>query len=161
MKRYAIFLVLFAASLASASVKTDIDRQYKRWAKAAVANDVETILGIMAPDYTLKTYAGVVVDHQKYEASLRKRREAKQPTDAYRTEIYSLSVKGKIATVISDETSEKPTVDPLTNEKLNMMHIHRYLDTWVKLGKDWRLRSTVTQLESTKIVPFKKNPAAK
>ena len=144
----------FSIGVASASVRSDIDHQYKRWSKAALTNDVETILAVLAPDYTLHTYTGTVIPRKAYEASLRKRRESKQAATAYQTRIASVSVSGGVAKVISDETSAKLTVDPVTAKKLKMVHIHRYLDTWVKIGHNWRLQTTITQIESTKIVPL-------
>jgi len=154
MKRFALLLLVLCVTSAYASVRDDIDRQYKKWAKAALTNDVETILSVLAPDYSLHTYTGTVIDRKAYEASLRKRRASNQPATAYQTQIASVAVQGAVAKVISDETSAKVTLDPVTDKKLKMVHIHRYLDTWVKTGGVWRLRSTVTQVESTKVVPI-------
>jgi hypothetical protein len=137
-----------------ATVRADIDHQYKRWAQAALSNDVETILAVLAPDYTLHTYTGTVIARKDYEASLRKRRASHQAATAYQTQIASVQVDGATAKVISDETSAKVSVDPVTTKKLKMIHIHRYLDTWVRIGRSWRLQTTVTQIESTKIVPL-------
>lgn len=152
MRAVALFIFALLTVAAFASVRDDIDHQYKRWSRAAVVNDVETILDVLAPDYTLHTYTGTVIPRKAYEASLRKRRDSKQPTTAYQTQIASVTVLGKAAKVISDETSAKVTVDPVTLKKLKMIHIHRYLDTWVKTGRSWRLQTTVTQVESTKVV---------
>lgn len=143
--------VLCSALPCHASVRSDIERQYKRWAKAALTNDVDTILEVLSPEYTLRTYAGQTILRKDYEASLRKRKAANQPSSAYETKIVSLEVKGETAMVISDETSEKDSVDPITNKKVKLIHLHRYLDTWVKMGRAWRLRSTYTQTESTKL----------
>ncbi len=142
----------FVGSL-HASVKDDINHQYKRWGNAALVNDVETILSILAPDYTLHTYTGTVIKRSDYETSLRKRKASNKPATVYHTSMYSIAVQGVIAKVISDETSENPSVDPITNKKLRLVHIHRYLDTWIKTGGIWRLQTTITQVESTKVVP--------
>lgn len=147
----AYLLAAGTSASASASVRGDIEKQYQRWSKAALANDVETILDVLAPDYTLKTYTGQVILRKDYEVSLRKRKAANKPATVYETKIASLSVEKDVASVISDETSVADSVDPITNKKVKLVHIHRYLDTWVKLGKVWRLRSTVTQVEETKI----------
>jgi len=153
MKPLLIAAALLATVAAQASVKTDIERQYKRWAKATVANDVDTILNVLAPDYTLKTFTGTVVPRKAYEASLRKRKAANQPAAAYQTQIVTVTVEGQTAKVISDETSTTLSEDPVTNKKLKLLHTHRYLDTWTKIGKAWRLKSTITQQESTKALP--------
>ena len=152
MKQAILICLALLASIAGASARTQIDHQYKRWAKATLTNDVDTVLSVLAPGYTLHTYTGTVIERKAYEASLRKRKASKQPATAYQTQIASVSVAGSTARVISDETSAKVSVDPVTSKKLKMIHIHRYLDTWVKLGTVWKLQSTVTQLESTKIV---------
>jgi len=137
-----------------ASVKDDIDHQYKRWGRAALVNDVETILSVLAPDYTLHTYTGTVITRKDYEASLRKRKASNKPATVYVTKMFSLAVEGATAKVISDETSENPSVDPITNKKLRLIHIHRYQDTWIKSNGAWRLQTTITQVESTKVVSF-------
>jgi ketosteroid isomerase-like protein len=152
-KSLVLLVALTAASITPASVRNDIDRQYHRWAKAAPANDVETILSILAPDYTLRTFTGKTITRPEYEASLWKRKAANKPSAAYVTKIASVSPKGDTTEVISDETSETPSTDPITNKRLRLIHIHRYLDTWVRIDSVWRLRSTVTQVESTKVVP--------
>lgn len=153
-KVYCGFALLFVcAGFASASVKSDIDRQYKRWGKAALVNDVDTILNVLTPDYTLHTYTGTVIPRVKYEASLRKRKAENKPATVYETSMASISVTGDVAKVISDETSNNMSVDPITNKKLKLIHIHRYLDTWVRTKGVWRLQTTITQVESTKVVP--------
>lgn len=153
MKLLLVTLAFVTAATSIASVRDEIEAQYARWARAALVNDVETVLSVLAPDYTLKTYTDSVIDRKAYEKSLRDRRARKQKSDAYQTKIASLNVQGRVATVISDETSIKAAKDPITKQAISMVHIHRYQDTWVKLGKSWRLKSTVTQMESTRIVP--------
>ena len=156
MKTVALIIAasVCATAMSAPSVRSRIDKQYKRWATAALTNDVETILSILAPDYTLKTYTGTVITHDKYEASLRKRRADKKPSAAYVTKMAGIQVAGTQAQVISDETSDTFSADPISNQKLKLIHIHRYLDTWTRIGHDWRLRSTVTQMEKTTVVPL-------
>ncbi len=154
MRALGCIMLAMIFGLCSASVRRDIEGQYKRWESAALTNDVESILLVLAPNYTLHTYTGTVVTREAYEASLRKRRASKQPPTVYQTQIASVVVKGTVASVISDETSAKISIDPVTSKKLKMIHIHRYLDTWTKIGRSWRLQKTVTQIESTKVVPI-------
>ena len=151
VKTVTITLLCFASVSVYASVQTEIQMQYDRWSKAALVNDVDTILEVLAPDYTLKTYTGQVILRKNYEVSLRKRKAANKPATVYTTKMASCMVDNVTASVISDETSVVETSDPITNKKVKLLHIHRYLDTWVKLGKTWRLRSTVTQVETTKV----------
>ena len=146
-------LIGAAASAAHGSVRTDIQRQYARWAKAAISNDVDTILSILAPDYELHTYTGTVIKRTDYEASLRKRKAANKPATAYKTRIASVKVEGGTACVVSDEASEAVSVDPVTGKRVKLIHIHRYLDTWIRSGPVWRLRTTVTTVESTTVAP--------
>jgi len=153
MKLTASLAVLALGVSALASDRSQIERQYKRWAKAALVNDVETILDVLAPDYTLHTYTGTVVPRKAYEVTLRKRKASKAAATVYQTKIASVAVAGKTAKVISDETSDTFAVDPISKKKQKLIHVHRYLDTWVKLGGVWHLQTTITQVESTKVVP--------
>lgn len=154
MRRILIVITLVAATSSWSSVRRDIDCQYKRWSKASLKNDVRTILSILAPNYELHTYTGKLIGRKAYEDSLRRRRDAKQPATAYQTKIVSLTVQGQKASVISDELSAKVTVDPVTEKRLKLVHIHRYLDSWVRLSGKWRLAKTVTTVESTRVLPI-------
>ena len=149
-----IVCVCMAISAAKASTRDEIDRQYKRWGKAALVNDVDTILAILAPDYVLHTFTGTVISHKDYEDSLRKRKAANKPATVYETSMADISVTGDSALVTSDEVSNNISLDPITNKKVKLVHIHRYLDTWVRLRGVWRLQTTVTKVESTKVVPL-------
>jgi ketosteroid isomerase-like protein len=133
--------------------KDAIERQYKRWEQASLTNDVDAVLAILAPDYTLKTFTGKVIAHDAYEASLRKRKASGKPSTGYETVMVDCKVSGPSAAVISDETSTNIAPDPVTNKDMKLIHIHRYLDTWARIDGEWRLRSTVTQVEKTKIFP--------
>lgn len=146
------FVSVLVCASALGSVRSDIDHQYKRWGRATVKNDVDTILSILSPDYTLHTYTGTTIPRKDYEASLRKRKASKKPATAYQTKIAKVTVEGKKALVISDETSAVVSVDPVTSRKVKLIHIHRYLDTWVRQSSKWRLQTTVTQVESTTVV---------
>ena len=148
----AILAVLI--STGHASVRSQIQSQYRRWAKAAVSNDVDTVLSILAPDYALHTYTGTTISRDKYEASLRKRKAENKSASQYQTKINSVKVAGETAAVVSDETSQAVSLDPVTNKKVKLIHIHRYLDTWVHLSGRWRLRNTVTTVESTTVAPL-------
>ena len=141
-------------SLANASVKDDIDRQYKRWGRAALVNDVDTVLAILAPDYVLHTFTGTAIARKDYEVSLRKRKAANKPATVYETSMADISVTGDTALVTSDETSNNISVDPITNKKVKLVHIHRYHDTWIRIRGVWRLQTTITTVESTKVVPI-------
>ena len=150
--KYALTISLLAlAALVNASPRTEIEQQYKRWGKAALKNDADTILSILAPEYTLKTYAGKVISRKDYATSLRKKKAEGKPIDAYETKILSVKIVAGTAQVTSDETTKKRTKDPITGKSVVILHIHRYLDTWVRSGGVWRLRSTVTQQELTEL----------
>ena len=144
-----------SVSMASdTDVRRTIQNQYKRWSRAALTNDVESILTILAPNYTLHTYSGKVIDHKTYESSLRERKKQNKPASVYDTHIERMSIHGDNAIVVSNETSSNTSVDPITNKKLRLMHIHKYSDSWVKIRGEWRLQKTITQAESTKVVPL-------
>lgn len=54
--RFLCLCMLLALSLqqSQASVRRDIQKQYDLFAKAYVKHDVDTMLGILAPGYTLR-----------------------------------------------------------------------------------------------------------
>ena len=145
---------ILACSLAHADdrmVRPQIERQYKSWATATLTNNVDRVLAILAPDYTLQTFTGKVITRKMYEQSLRKRKAENKPASAYTTRMKSINVVGATATVVSEELSKSPAVDPITNERQILVHIHEYNDTWVRIAGVWRLRSTVTKLEKTTV----------
>jgi hypothetical protein len=119
--------------------------------KATLSNDVNTIIAILAPDYTITTFTGKLIHLKDYEASLKKRKASGQKPNAYSTAIEDLKSKGNTASVISLEKNITEAVDPVTNKHRKLVHIHRYLDTWINIAGTWRLKSTVTQLESTTV----------
>jgi hypothetical protein len=86
-----------------------------------------------------------------YRASLLKRKATGQKTKAYTTSIQSLTVSGNAAKVISLENMITGAKDPITGKTQSIIHIHRYLDTWINMSGVWKLQSTATQLESTTI----------
>ena len=145
---------LVLSNTAFATVKDDIDRQYKRWGRAALVNDVDTILAILAPEYVLHTYSGKAITHREYEASLRQRKAANKPATVYETSMADITVSSDTALVTSDETSNNVSVDPITNKKVKLVHVHRYKDTWVRIRGVWRLRNTLTTVETTTVVPI-------
>jgi hypothetical protein len=150
LARFAVLsVVLVAGSHARASVRTALERQYQAWARAAVTNDVDRILGILAPEYTLKTFAGKVITYDNYKKSLLARKAAGKPSTAYTTRICDLSVAGHAATVRSEEISISLAQDPILLKNVKIVHTHQYIDRWREQGRVWRLCSTVTTLEKT------------
>jgi hypothetical protein len=158
MKNLAILLLFVTLtatqSLATGrSVRSLIDQQYKRWVSASLSNDVDSVLAILTPDYTLQTFDGKVIPLEKYEVSLRKRKESGTKPNSYSTSIESLTVSGPVATVISNEVSVNSAPDPITNQMRKLQHIHQYRDTWVRNQGMWKLSKTVTLLEKTTVAP--------
>jgi len=155
LKRLSLSLIFLIVSVAlcAASVRSAIERQYQRGVKATLSNDVDTVLAILTPDYTIKTYTGQVIQFKVYASGLKKKKASGQKPSAYTTKIKDLKVNGSTATVISLETTVTTAVDPITNEKKKLLHTHQYLDTWVKMASVWRLKSTVTQTETTTVEP--------
>jgi hypothetical protein len=150
---FSFLLALFVAQAFSkgSHIRSSISHQYKIWVSAALSNDVDGVLSILAPGYTLKTFDGTVIPLKKYEVSLRKRRASGKKPNAYTTSIQSLTELGTSAKVISLETSITDTPDPITNKIQKLIHIHQYQDSWVKLNGTWKLLSTVTLVEKTTI----------
>jgi hypothetical protein len=146
-----VICVMGCAVLAGASVKSDIEQQYKAWVRSSLKLDVDGVLAVLTPEYTLKTFDGKVIPLKNYEVSLRQRKAKGIKPANYTTEIKSLEEAGDEAKVISLETSITDTPDPITNKVQKVIHIHEYLDTWKRMGRKWRLASTVTQVERTTI----------
>ena len=136
---------------AAPSTRTQIDGQYKRWVAASLRLDVDGVLAILAPDYSLQTFDGKLIPRQMYEKSLRARKAKGQRPASYKTSIESLSQTGDTASVISLETSITDTPDPVTQKVQKVIHIHQYRDTWNHLEGAWKLSSTVTLLEKTTV----------
>lgn len=133
------------------SVRDSIEGQYRRWARAYVANDVEAVLLILAKDYTLTVASGKVVSRRDYETSLRQRKAAKAKSPAYSTRIVKISVEGGRALVVSEEVSVSAVTDPLSHKAKQLVHTHVYDDTWIRAGATWRLLKTVTKEEKTSV----------
>jgi len=131
----------------TATVKAEIQRQYDRWSKAYIANDVPVLLSILTPDYRLTTVDKTVVDHAEYEAKIRLRSEMRADPTSYSTQIISLAVKDGEADVRAVETMESHLEKP----RRTVFHRHHYLDHWVHPRKAWLLKSTVTVGESTTV----------
>lgn len=144
-----------AAAVTLPTAQSQIESQYRRAAKATLTNDVDTLLSILTPDYVLLTYTGTLLDRKTYEASLRKRHSENQHPDTYKTRIVTIHALQKFAKVISEETSSKVSRDPLTDRNLRVIQIHRYVDTWIKVGQTWQLKATATLEESTKVETVK------
>jgi hypothetical protein len=142
-------LVLAPSASAHSSVRKALERQYQTWAHAAVKNDVDRILGILAPEYTLTTFAGKVIPYDKYKKSLFARKASGKPSTAYTTRICDLSVAKRVATVRSEEISISVARDPILQKDVKIVHTHQYIDKWRHTGRAWRLCSTVTTLERT------------
>ena len=50
-------------------MRVALQARYDAWSKAYMANDVDTLLSILAPDYTLKTSSGTEIKRSEYEAT--------------------------------------------------------------------------------------------
>jgi|SRR5579862_8432522 len=153
MKRPALLLplLLLAAISFASRTRSQIELQYKRWARAALSNDVDGVLAILSPNYALKTFDGKVIALKDYATSLRKRKASGKKPATYTTSIESLSQQGNAVIVISLETSITQTPDPITNKLQKLIHVHQYRDTWLRASGSWKLATTVTLIEKTTI----------
>jgi hypothetical protein len=142
-------VLLVPSAQAHSTVRKALERQYQTWAHAAVKNDVDRILGILAPEYTLTTFAGKVIPYANYKKRLLARKASGKPSTAYTTRICDLSVASRFATVRSEEISISEARDPILQKDVKIVHTHQYIDKWRHTGQAWRLVSTVTTLEKT------------
>ncbi len=149
LKNFLIALAMSASLTSFANDKADIQAQYNRWSKAYMANDVETLLDILAPDYLLINIKKEETTREKYAAYLKLRAKSVVDITKYKTDIRRLKRTDNIAEVTSIETMETPREDPETHAKQTVLHRHEYLDEWVLGDSVWRLRKTTTIKEST------------
>lgn len=134
-----------AAVPSEADAKAQIQLRYAAWSKAYMAHDVDTLEAILAPDYTLKTAQGTLINAGEYRVMLNLRKSKHSDTTHYSTEILRITMRGGIAAIWSRET----TTDPATNGQTTpVSYLHDYVDLWVWTDHTWRLRSTVTQTET-------------
>ena len=128
--------------------RKQIQAQYDRWSTAYMARDIDTLLSILSPDYTLTSVDNDVLSYGGYKAYLELKRKSPQDNTEYRTHILKLILKKAHAVVTSEETMTTSTPGP-SGKKLVSVHKHVYLDTWTYQGRVWHLQSTATQREST------------
>jgi len=141
-------MILLSGSHATTDAQKQIQAQYNRWSRAYMAHDVDTLLDILSPDYTLTSVDKDVMSYATYKAYLQLKR--KTPTDAteYKTRILKLVQSGERVVTTSEETMTTAGLSP-SGKRVLSIHKHVYLDTWVHEAKAWCLLSTVTQREST------------
>ncbi len=147
----ACIIVFLAAGSFAESARKAIQKQYRAWAKASVANNVPAVLKILAPEYSLRTYSGTEIGYEAYVKSLKDRAKSGKKSSAYETEMKAISVSGKSASVTSWESSISLAKDPITGKDQKIVHVHEYKDTWVLMNKSWRLKRTVTTQERTSL----------
>jgi len=151
-------LAILLTTLSPTQVKKQIQAQYDRWSKAYMAQDVDTLVGILAPDYSLTSSDGKVSTHDGYVAYLRlKKRTGYKDPFTTQTTIVGLQMSGAQAKVDAQEIMTSQVTDPTTQKPETCIHSHYYLDIWQRFGSVWRLKSTKTLRESTtyKPLPFR------
>src|SRR5579871_2930616 len=134
--------------ITEAQAKAGIQIQYDAWSKAYMAHDLDTLFGILAPAYTLKTAKGALITRPEYEVMLKLRKQKHSDTTHYSTEILRINLRGSVAAIWSRETTTDPGKNGVTGKDEPVSYLHDYVDVgkWTK-GK-WLLKSTVTQTET-------------
>jgi hypothetical protein len=123
--------------------RKQIQAQYDRWSKAYMANDTDTLLDILSPQYTLIDIHDDVMTYGAYKAYLKLRKGAPKDVTKYSTQIQKLTIKDPFAEVDAVESM----VTVAGGHKV--VHKHEYLDKWRLSGKVWRLEGTMTIKETT------------
>lgn len=136
-------LMLAPAAGAQTAIRKAIQAQYDRWSKAYMANDINTLLDILAPDYILININNDVMNYGTYKAYLKLRKGGPKDVTRYSTQIQKLKVSGGYAETDSIESMVT------TAGGHRVVHRHEYLDKWRLAGTIWRLAGTVTIKEST------------
>jgi len=130
-----------------ADAKAAIQKQYNAWSKAYMAHDIDTLFGILASGYSLKTAKGAIINHDEYEVMLKLRKQKHSDTTRYSTEIVRITLTDGVAAVWSRETTTDPGLDQKTGKATPVSYQHDYVDLWIYSGGKWLIKSTVTQKE--------------
>ena len=152
------FVLLLCLLQGPSEARKQIQARYDAWSKAYMANDVETLLGMLAPEYTLTTVDGTLIKRSEYEAKLRLRKAANADTTKYATKILSLKMLGPMPGGRPEvggridagaEVIARESMTSMVDGK-KVVHEHDYRDTWNHIGNSWLLAGTVTLKERTR-----------
>lgn len=131
-KKYLSFgVLLLLAYIASASLKPELEARYAQWDAAYRKHDVKALERMLASDFRIVTGSGKIIVRTDYVKSFAKTKAPK----VYRTRVLRVASEKGRALAWTEEISQK------AGEKA---HIHRYRDTWVRLGRTWLLRESTT-----------------
>jgi len=139
------------------AARAAIQHQYNAWSHAYMANDVKTLLGILAPEYTLKTAKGALIRYSEYAVMLNLRKKKHSDTSRYQTEILRMTLHENTAAIFSRETTTDSELNPKTDQRVTSSFQHDYIDVWLLRKGKWQLQSTVTQREQS-LTPNAKPP---
>ncbi|HWA84495.1 MAG TPA: nuclear transport factor 2 family protein, partial [Fimbriimonadaceae bacterium] len=142
-----------APSKSEAEVKKQIQAQYNVWSAAYMKNDVDTLLSILTPDYSIKASNGNLITHSEYEVILNQRKKKGYDATHYSTAILRVTLHGDIAAVWSRETSTIHGKSPQTGKIADTQYQHDYVDVWDFVNGKWLLKSTATLHETAQIKP--------
>lgn len=141
--------------LTEAEARKGIQRQYDAWTRAYMGHDVDTLLGILAPAYKLKTAQGTLINYSEYVAMLKLRKQKRSDTTLYRQEIVRITLRDGVAAVWSRETTTDPGLNQKTGKPQPVTYRHDYVDLWINVNGRWLLKSTATQKEQIVAAPSK------
>jgi hypothetical protein len=136
-----------APAVSEEVARTAIQKQYDAWSRAYMEHDVPTLLGMLAPDYTLKTAKGTVITRAEYDVMLKVRKKQAEATSSYKTEILRITLKDGVAAIFSRETTNNPRKNEKTGVLEPNIWEHDYIDLWIQRDGKWLLKSTITQRE--------------
>ena len=144
-------MLLFVQAVKPAEVRKAIQAQYDAWSKAYMANDVDKLLAILAPDYSLKTADGTEIKRPEYEATLKLRKAANADNKKCSTKILKLDISPDTAQVLSRESMISKARNAKSGREETVIHEHDYADIWIRSGDSWLLKRTVTLKEHTRL----------
>lgn len=137
--------------LSEDQARNEIKVQYDAWSAAYMKNDVDKLLSILDPGYTLKAANGQVITHSEYAVMLNLRKKKGPDTTRHSTQILRLTLHDGVAAIFARETTTSKRFNPNTKKEQTVDSQHDYVDAWVYSHGKWLLRSTVTQRETTQI----------
>ncbi len=135
----------------SRQVRIEIQHQYDRWSKAYMTQDVNVLLEILSPDYSLTTGDKDELSYKTYAAYLKLKAKGPKDITHYKTIIKSFNLSSSTADVVAIETMTTELADRTNAKGQLSVHQHEYLDRWQSFDHTWRLLKTTTLHESTKI----------
>lgn len=148
------------ASADDAAVKKALDAKYDAFGKAFLAKKADVIGKMTTPDFTYTPF-GQKAMNAKQTIALLKQQMAMLPSEGgtVTTKITKLTVKGNTAVAETTGEMTMKMTDPQKNDH-TMVAKGTSVDTWRKVGSDWKMCKIVEKSSEMTIDGQKFDPTA-